>query len=179
APKYNGINGIDALNVALQKQFNPPDRSKRELQVGYRTYRVGDKILQLKNQPDDDVFNGDIGILEEIVYSREDVNNQNRMVVDFDGIIVEYTSETFMNITHAYCISVHKAQGSEYPIVIMPMANEYGIMLQKRLLYTAVSRAYESLIMIGQKQAFLNGVKRRDHYERKTTLKDRILRILG
>ncbi|MBQ2685784.1 MAG: ATP-dependent RecD-like DNA helicase [Erysipelotrichaceae bacterium] len=178
-PKYNGINGIDALNVALQKQFNPPDRSKRELQVGYRTYRVGDKILQLKNQPDDDVFNGDIGILEEIVYSREDVNNQNRMVVDFDGIIVEYTSETFMNITHAYCISVHKAQGSEYPIVIMPMANEYGIMLQKRLLYTAVSRAYESLIMIGQKQAFLNGVKRRDHYERKTTLKDRILRILG
>lgn len=178
APKYNGINGIDALNVALQKQFNPPAKGKRELQVGYRTYREGDKILQLKNQPDDDVFNGDIGILEEIIYSKEDINNQNRLIVNFDGVIVEYTSETFMNITHAYCVSVHKAQGSEYPIVIMPMANEYGIMLQKRLLYTAVSRAYESLIMIGQKQAFLAGVKRKEYYDRKTTLLDRIQKYL-
>ncbi|MBQ7223707.1 MAG: ATP-dependent RecD-like DNA helicase [Erysipelotrichaceae bacterium] len=175
APKYQGVNGIHSLNNALQKEFNPPAKNKRELQVGYRTFREGDKILQLKNQPDDDVFNGDIGILEEIIYAREDINNQNRIIVNFDGIIVEYTSDTFINITHAYCISVHKAQGSEYPIVIMPIVNEYGIMLQKRLIYTAVTRANVNLIIIGQKEAFFRGIHRITHYERKTTLKDKLL----
>ncbi len=175
APQYRGLNGIDALNIALQKEFNPPSHSKRELVVGFRTFREGDKILQLKNQPDDDVFNGDIGILIEIVFAKEDVNHQNRLIVDFEGIIVEYTSETFVNITHAYCISVHKAQGSEYPIVVMPVLNEYNIMLQKRLLYTGVTRANKHLILIGQKEAFLRGVNNTNHYERKTTLQKRLL----
>lgn len=179
APQYKGINGIDALNMALQKQFNPPAKNKRELVIGYRTYREGDKILQLKNQPDDDVFNGDIGILIEVIYAREDVNHQNRLVVDFEGIIVEYSSETFINISHAYCISVHKSQGSEYPVVIMPVVDEYRIMLQKRLLYTGVTRANKHLILIGQKTAFLRGVNNISHYERKTTLKARLLEHLN
>ena len=176
APKHMGLNGINNLNVALQQRFNPPDKSKRELKVGYRTFREQDKIIQLKNQPDDDVFNGDLGIIVEIIYAREDVNNQDRIICDFEGRMVEYTYETFSNITHAYCISVHKAQGSEYPIVIMPMDLEYGIMLQKRLIYTAVSRAYKSLIMIGDKQAFFKGINTRDHYSRKTTLQWRLTR---
>ena len=179
APIYRGTNGIDAMNMALQAKFNPPAKEKRELDVGYRTYREGDKILQLKNQPEDEVYNGDIGILIEIIYAREDVNHQNRMIVDFDGIMVEYTAETFANITHAYCVSVHKAQGSEYPIVIMPMCHQYGIMLQKRLLYTAVTRANRSLILIGQKEAFLKGVANIDRQERRTTLRKRLLEYCG
>lgn len=174
APKHLGLNGINSLNVALQNEFNPKEKGKRELQIGYRTYRLYDKILQLKNQPDDDVFNGDIGILVEIIYPNEDINGQKRIIVDFDGRLVEYTNETFANITHAYCMSVHKAQGSEYPIIIMPFDKEYGIMLQKRLIYTAVSRAYKNLIMIGDLSAFYQGIHTIDHYSRKTTLKERI-----
>ncbi len=174
APKHNGLNGINSLNVALQKQFNPYSKDKRQLEVGYRTFRVNDKILQLKNQPDDDVYNGDIGIIREIIYSHEDINDQNRIIIDFDGKIVEYTSETFGNITHGYCMSVHKSQGSEYPIVIMPMDNEYGIMLQKRLIYTAVTRAYKSLVFIGEQSAFYKGILRKDFHNRKTTLKEKL-----
>ena len=179
APKYSGINGIDALNVALQKEFNPPSQHKRELQIGYRIYREGDKILQLKNQPDDDVYNGDIGILIEVIPAREDHDHQNRLIVDFDGSIVEYTSDSFINITHAYCVSVHKAQGSEYPIVIMPFADEYGYMLQKKLIYTGVTRAYKSLIMVGSRSAFFKGIKREEIYERKTSLREKLMRAFG
>ncbi|MCR5067389.1 MAG: ATP-dependent RecD-like DNA helicase [Erysipelotrichaceae bacterium] len=174
SPKHMGLNGINNLNVALQKRFNPPSQEKREIRAGYRTFRQYDKVIQLKNQPDDDVFNGDIGIIEDIIFAHEDVNNQDRLICDFDGRIVEYTRETFGNITHAYCISVHKAQGSEYPIVILPMDMDYGIMLQKRLIYTAVSRAYRSLIIIGEKAAFYKGINTTDHYVRATRLKERI-----
>lgn len=128
--------GIDRLNAALQQCLNPPEQGKREWKAGYRTFREGDKILQLKNQPDDDVYNGDIGMLVEIVYANEDEAGKNRLIVDFEGIPVEYTSDNLLNISHAYCISVHKSQGSEYPIVIMPVVRDYGIMLQRRLIYT-------------------------------------------
>lgn len=176
APKYNGIAGIDALNIALQKLCNPSDSEKRELKVGYRLYREGDKILQLKNQPDDDVFNGDIGTLVEIIYANEDISKNNRLIVDFDGIFVEYTPDYFNNITHAYCISVHKSQGSEYPIVIMPIVKEYGFMLQRRLIYTGISRAKRSLVLLGDSDCFKKAIATTDHHVRKTTLKKRIER---
>lgn len=175
APKHSGINGIDRLNKILQQEFNPADENKKELSLGYRIFRENDKVLQLKNQPDDDVYNGDIGIIKEIIFAQEDFNNLNRIIVDFDGRIVEYNNDNFSNITHAYCMSVHKAQGSEYPIVILPISNEYSIMLQKRLIYTAVTRAYKSLIFIGQKQAFYKGINTIEHYDRKTTLKERLI----
>jgi len=177
APKYKGKNGIDALNVCLQNQFNPPNKNKNELVVGYRTFRVGDKVLQLKNQPDDDVYNGDIGVIVDIIYAKDDFNGQNRIICDFDGIVVEYTSETFMDISLAYCMSIHKAQGSEYPIVIMPMSLEYGIMLQKRLLYTGITRANKSLVLIGQKDAFFKGINSKSFYHRNTTLKERLIKV--
>jgi len=170
APMYSRQAGIDALNHAVQKMVNPPYPSLNELQVGYITFREGDKILQLKNQPTDDVYNGDIGILIEVIPAKNDENKQNRLVVDFDGRIVEYTSETFDNITLAYCISIHKSQGSEYPIVILPVLNEQKIMLQRRLLYTAITRSSKSLILIGEKSAFLYGLSRKDENPRKTCL---------
>lgn len=175
AAKYNGVAGIDRLNAALQECLNPASPSKRELKVGYRLFREQDKILQLKNQIDDDVYNGDIGKLIEIIYPEEDINHQARFVVDYDGIIVEYTQETFQNITHAYCISVHKSQGSEYPIVIMPIVQEAAFMLQKRLIYTGITRAKKSLILIGDKNVFLQGLLKSQERRRKTTLSMRIL----
>lgn len=174
APKYNGLVGIDALNHALQKAFNPPDEYKRELQVGYKTFREGDKILQLKNQVDDDVYNGDIGILVEIVYPFEDENNQNRLIIDFEGNYVEYTSDMFINIAHAYCMSVHKSQGNEYPIVILLGFKEYGWMLQRRLYYTAITRAANYLICMGEYEAFNKAVEHSHHRPRQTYLKQRL-----
>ncbi len=179
APMHNGPNGIDCLNQQLQQEFNPNDSNKRQLNVGYHIFREKDKVLQLKNQPDDDVYNGDIGIIIEIIFAKEDVDNLDKIVVDFDGRIVEYTPDNFVNITHAYCMSVHKAQGSEYPIVILPMTNQYSIMLQKRLIYTAVTRAYKSLIIIGDKKAFYKGINTIENYSRKTTLKERLIDCYG
>lgn len=174
APKYSGQAGIDAMNHALQRLCNPESPFKQELQSGYRLFREGDKILQLKNQPDDDVYNGDIGILEEIILDVDDVDRKNRIIVNYDGILVEYTSELFSNITHAYCISIHKSQGSEYPIVIMPVVREHMFMLSKRLLYTGITRAKKSLILIGEYDTFLRGIHTLDRKERLTTLKHRI-----
>lgn len=174
ASMYNGIAGIDRLNRSLQDTFNPKTELVREAKIGYKIFRENDKILQLKNQPDDDVYNGDIGVLIEIIYPKEDHNNQLRLIVDFDGIFVEYTQETFQNITLAYCVSVHKSQGSEYPIIIMPVVFEQKIMLQRKLLYTAVTRAKKSLILIGDINAFEFGIKNNDFHERKSTLQQRL-----
>lgn len=174
APKYSGNVGIDALNRELQKLCNPPEEWKVELTVGYRTFREGDKILQLKNQPEDDVYNGDIGILEEIILAEDSEDKRNTIVVNFDGNLVIYSSENFNNITHAYCVSIHKSQGSEYPIVIMPLVREYYYMLSKKLLYTGITRARKSLILLGDKEMLLHGISSQDK-DRETTLCERIL----
>lgn len=175
SPMYNGIAGIDTLNSVLQKMINPSDAHRRELKIGYRIFRENDKVLQLKNQPDDNVFNGDIGKIVEIVYASEELSKQHKIVIDFDGTIVEYSGEQIGNITHAYCISIHKSQGSEYPIVIMPIVKEHSYMLQKRLLYTGITRAKSSLILLGDKEVFLKSIHAKERTIRNTTLTKRIL----
>ena len=172
---YGGAGGIDVLNNALQAAFNPQDGTKREYRSGYVTFRTGDKVLQLKNQPDDDVYNGDIGILEEILEASETADKTPVLVVNFDENYVEYTPETIPNITLAYCISVHKAQGSEYPAVIMPMSGQQAILLQRKLIYTGVTRARRRLVLIGEQNAFEKGVEVSERHVRKTGLKDKII----
>lgn len=174
APMYGGVCGIDQLNLSLQKQCNPCSADKKELQVGYRLFREHDKVLQLKNLPDLDVYNGDIGVIEEIVKASEDLNHQNRIFVNFDGNIVEYTQENFGLLTHAYCISIHKSQGSEYPIVILPIVSEHYHMLTLRLVYTAITRAKKSLVILGSKEVFDKIINRQDMTQRHTTLCSRI-----
>ena len=169
--------GIDRLNAALQECFNPHDSSLNEWKSGHRIFRENDKILQLKNQVDDGVYNGDIGLLVEVIPASEDFQNQSRLIVDFDGVFAEYTSENLTNITHAYCISVHKSQGSEYPIVILPIVNEATFMLQRRLIYTAVSRAKKSLVLLGSKELFAKAVLKEEKQLRNTTLKMRMLKM--
>lgn len=174
SPMYSGIMGIDNLNHALQKLLNPEDSFKRELKIGSITFRENDKILQLKNQPTDDVYNGDIGILIEIIHAKESDDKQNHIIVDFDGRIVEYSSDNFQNITLAYCISIHKSQGSEYPIVFIPILNEHKNMLRKRLLYTAITRASKALILLGSQSLFIESAKLEKERKRETTLLKRL-----
>ncbi len=173
---YGGVAGIDNLNNALQACFNPPSSDRREWKVGFRTYREGDKILQLKNLPDDNVYNGDIGTLIDIIYPSENESKKVEFLIDFDGVFVEYTPEQFELISHAYCISVHKSQGSEYPLVIMPVVKSYHRMLQRRLIYTGITRAKKSLILIGEKEAIQKGVDQVELHQRKTTLQQRLKR---
>ncbi len=160
SPMYQGAQGIDQLNIKLQAMFNPPSPDKRELAVGHRIYREGDKILQLKNRPDDGVYNGDIGILKNILYKHETLEKKDSLIVSFDGDIIEYMPQDFITITHAFCLSVHKAQGNEFSIVLMPIVYAHRHMMSKALIYTGISRAKRSLILVGSKEIFLEGIKR-------------------
>lgn len=174
AAKYNGSHGIDTLNFMLQKMCNPPAVHKRELKVGYQLFREGDKILQLKNQPDDHVFNGDIGILVEITTKEENADHKAHMIVDFEGTIVEYTPDMFINLKHAYCMSVHKAQGSEYPIVIVVGTRQHQFMMQRRLLYTAITRSSKALILMGEPSVFEHAAQNDHSFSIETTLIERM-----
>lgn len=175
APMYNGVAGIDALNDCLQELLNPKDEYKNELRVGKRLYREGDKILQLKNRVDDNIFNGDIGILEEIHYKDNFEYLSDTMIVNFDGEYVEYKPNDFYTMTHAYCMSIHKSQGNEFKIVIMPVVKDYSIMLKKNLIYTGLTRAKQSLFVLGQPQAMKFAIENSHDERRKTTLKEKIL----
>ncbi len=175
APKYAGTNGIDALNSDIQALFNPPSEEKKELKIGHKVFREGDKILQLKNQMDDDVYNGDIGILMEIIHKNESTDNMEKVLVNYDGNVVTYSGDTLINITHAYCISIHKSQGSEYNIVIMPILKEYYGMLSKKLIYTGITRAKNALMFVGSPETLKNGLSIYER-ERKTTLKERLIK---
>lgn len=163
APMYKGINGIDNLNKVLQKIFNPKSDDKNETYDADVTYREGDKVLQLENMPDDNVFNGDIGFIEKI--------SGTEITINFDGNKVKYKPKDYKAIKHGYAISVHKAQGSEFEIVIMPIIKEYRIMLYKKLVYTAITRAKRSLILVGDPECFSKAIYNQGNKERNTNLK--------
>lgn len=139
------------------------------------TYRVGDKILQLKNQPDDDVYNGDIGTLIDIEFNEENEDGKTTVFVQFDDALVSYTLDNISNITLAYCISIHKSQGSEYPIVIMPIVFSHYHMLQRKLIYTGITRARQSLILLGSKNVFMKGIETEDRHIRLSSLKEKLI----
>ena len=170
APIYKTQTGIDSLNKMLQNIMNPQNKNKNELASGETTYREGDKILQLVNDSDNSVSNGDIGYIESIITEK----NKKQVVINFDGTKVTYTPKDFINITHGYAISVHKSQGSEFKLVIIPFSPSYKRMLYNKLIYTAITRAKEKLILIGDPQAFVYAIKNNYVEYRKTTLKELI-----
>lgn len=175
APMYRGPAGIDKLNEILQEILNPnPDGSRKELIFGDIKYRIGDKVLQLVNQPESHVFNGDMGEIISIFYAKENTEKQDMIIVSFDGIEVTYTRQDLNQITLAYCCSVHKSQGSEFPIVILPVVKSYYRMLRRNLLYTAITRSKQFLILCGEEEAFRLGVERTDELSRLTTLTERL-----
>ena len=171
APMYRGLAGIDRLNGLLQEIFNPnPDGKRKEIAFGDVKFRIGDKVLQLVNQPEDNVFNGDIGEIISIIYAKENTEKQDMIYISFEGNEVEYTRQDLTKITHAYCCSVHKSQGSEFPIVILPITRSYYRMLQRNLIYTAITRSKQSLIICGEEEALRMGIERADESKRQTTL---------
>lgn len=173
APMYKGENGIDNLNVLLQELFNPPSPKKTELHYGEVIYRENDKVLQLQNNPDNNVFNGDIGYIRKII--PKSGKNKEQIMIDFEGVKVEYTKEDLSQIKHAYAITIHKSQGSEFAHVILPITRNYYKMLYNKLIYTGVSRAKKSLVIIGEAQAFLMAVNNDYASSRKTMLKEKLV----
>lgn len=176
APMYRGPAGIDHLNKILQNVLNPKGsgNKRKEVTFGDVSYRIGDKVLQLVNQPEKNVFNGDIGEIISILYARENVEKQDMMIVSFEGTEVTYYRQDFNQITHAFCCSIHKSQGSEFPIVILPVVKSYYRMLRRNLLYTAITRSKEFLILCGEEEAFRMGISRVDDQKRQTTLYEKL-----
>ena len=175
APMYRGPAGIDNLNKMLQEVLNgDPEKKRRELKFGDVVYRTGDKVLQLVNQPEEGVFNGDMGEIVTILFAKENTDHVDKVIISFDGIEVTYTKQDLNQITHAYCCSIHKSQGSEFPIVILPVVRSYYRMLRRNLLYTAITRSKNFLIICGEEEAFRLGVERNDETRRRTTLLEKL-----
>ena len=173
ASMYKGENGIDNLNVLLQDLLNPPNEEKNEFPYYDVVYREQDKVLQLVNNPDCNVYNGDIGYIESIK-EKALPKKHLEIVIDFDGNRVVYTKEDLNSIKHAYAITIHKSQGSEFPHVILPISKNYYKMLYNKLIYTGVSRAKKSLILIGEVTAFQMAISNDYSTDRKTSLKEKL-----
>ncbi|MCR5483556.1 MAG: AAA family ATPase, partial [Bacilli bacterium] len=172
-PMYKGENGIDNINVLLQNIFNPENDSKKEITIGTTVFREKDKIINLVNNVENNIFNGDIGYITKINPKKSD----EIMEVDFYGNKVTFKREELSAniIKHAYAMSIHKSQGSEFNHVIMPISKEYSRMLYNKLIYTGVSRARKSLLLIGDEEAFIRGVNNSYSEIRKTALKELLL----
>ena len=167
APMYKTKCGIDMINQRLQVIFNPKDKSKKELVVGDVIFREGDKVIELTNMPDENIYNGDIGIISQIV-----TQPAKKITIDFDGNEVTFTAANFNKFRLAYAISIHKAQGSEFDVVVMPIVQGYRKMLYRKLVYTGITRSKKMLYLIGDKNALRQAVNNTSSDIRRTTIKD-------
>lgn len=147
SPMHRGQVGVGELNLQLQTALNPAAQGKREMRHGSRLFRTGDKVLQTRNNYDKQVFNGDLGRIVEIDFEDQ------RLTIDFDSTVVDYEFGELDELVHAFAMSVHKAQGSEYRAVVMPILTQHYMLLQRNLLYTAVTRAKELVVLVGSKKA--------------------------
>ncbi|MED4162711.1 ATP-dependent RecD-like DNA helicase [Halalkalibacterium halodurans] len=179
APMYKGNAGINELNAMLQELFNPASEQRRELRFGDIVYRTGDVVLQLVNNPDENVYNGDRGEIVAILFAKETVEKQDQVVISFDGVEVIYYRKDLSQITHAYCTSIHKAQGSEFPTVVMPIIRNYSRMLKRNLLYTGITRAKQYLLMCGEVSAMERAIQELDEDGRNSMLKEKLQAVLG
>lgn len=164
-PMQKGICGASNLNQVLQEAMNP---SQSYLKRGGTQYRLCDKVMQIRNNYDKEVFNGDIGTISKV-----DMEERN-LTVDFDGREINYDISELDELTLAYATTIHKSQGSEYPIVVMPMTMSHFIMLQRNLLYTGVTRAKKILVLIGEKKALYYAIKNEMTAARNTKLSERL-----
>ena len=168
SPMYRGLVGVDNLNKELQQRLNP---NQQGLKFGNRLIKVQDKVMQVRNNYDKDVFNGDIGIVSHID------KQKYRVEVDFYGRPVFYEREEMEDITLAYAVSVHKSQGSEYKSVVMPLLTQHYIMLQRNLFYTALTRAKELSVIVGSYKALYIAIKNDQPVKRNCLIKERLIKI--
>lgn len=168
-PMQRGTVGAGNLNLLLQKAVNPGEDGLKRAGV---LYRCGDKVMQIRNNYDKEVFNGDIGRVSSV-----DLEDRS-LVVDFDGRSVEYDVSELDELVLAYATTIHKAQGSEYPIVVMPVLMSHFVMLQRNLIYTGITRAKKILVIVGTKRALAYAVRNVTVTKRNTMLKERLQRAL-
>jgi exodeoxyribonuclease V alpha subunit len=164
APMYRGTAGVNRLNAALQQSLNPSGRGRK---IGETTLREGDRVIQLRNDYDRDVFNGDIGT---VARAEKDVD----LVVEFEGRRVSYDAEAARDLALAYAISVHKSQGSEYPAVVVVLLPEHHVMLQRNLIYTALTRGTKLVVLVGSRRAVARAVNNARPMRRCTRLASRL-----
>lgn len=165
SPMHRFLCGVENLNLMLQEQLNPK-KNQDELKYSSQTFRVGDKVMHIRNNYQKNVFNGDIGFIQDI--------NNEKLTVDYFDHIVTYEKNELNELTLAYASSVHKSQGSEYKVVIIPLSTSHYIMLQRNLLYTAVTRAKQKVIIIGSKKALMTAVQSNRTQKRYTLLAERL-----
>ena len=164
-PMNQGPLGTQALNQALQQKLNPHGATLKHRD---RLFRGGDKVMQLKNNYDKNVFNGDIGIIQKV-----DVEEEGLSIL-FEGETIQYTGEELDQLTLAYATTIHKSQGSEYKAVVLVLTKNHWVMLQRNLLYTAITRAREQLVIVGQKVAIWRSVENNPAIDRNTLLAERL-----
>ena len=163
APIYKGTCGINEINMAIQSRFND---NEEQIEYGELIYKVNDRVMQLVNRPEDNIFNGDIGYIEEIYKE----GNKVKIVIDYDGNYVTYEKTELNQITLSYACSIHKAQGSEFENVIIPFIDNYNFMLNKNLTYTAITRAKKKLILCGSSNVFYKSIEPTNVVTRQTSL---------
>lgn len=171
APMYKGQAGINNLNQLMQELLNPLDNST-EFAFNEIRFRKGDKVLHLVNDAQLNVFNGDIGYITDLIPAKYTESKQDEIMMDFDGSEVTYPRNEWLKITLAYAMSIHKSQGSEFQVVILPITRQSGRMLQRNLIYTAVTRSKSKLILLGEYSAFDYAIKNEGD-KRKTLLVQR------
>ena len=167
APMYKTVNGIDAINQELQDIFNEKQKKKKEIKVGEFLYREGDKVIELTNMPEENVYNGDIGVISRIVTGKK-----SEIYIDYDGNTVKYTASNFLKFKPAYAISIHKAQGSEFDVVMIPIVKSFNKMLYRKLIYTGITRCKKKLYLIGDIQALKVAIQNTDSNLRRSSIKD-------
>lgn len=168
SPMYRGPAGVDALNVSLQSRLNPPASNKPEKTLLGQTFRLGDKLMQLRNNYDKDVYNGDIG-----QFTALNLVDQT-FTIDFEGRSVVYDWSELDQLQLAYAVSVHKAQGSEFPAVVIPLVTQHYMMLQRNLLYTAITRAKKLCVLVGSRRAIGIAVRNNKVAQRHSGLEFRL-----
>ena len=170
SPMYKGLNGIDNINKIVREIFNPKDDKKKEYKLSEVLLREDDKVIQLTNMPEENVYNGDIGLIDRISNG-----TKKEIYVDYDSNLVKYTPSNFNNIRQAYAISIHKAQGSEFDVVVLPIVKGFNKMLYQKLIYTAVTRAKKKLYIVGDIKALEYASENTNNDIRKTTIKDYLI----
>jgi exodeoxyribonuclease V alpha subunit len=169
SPMHRGVVGVGMLNESLQAALNPAGVNAPQRQVGNRIYRAGDRVMQLRNNYDKDVYNGDMGVITGV-----DLEMQ-KLTVMMDGRAVFYDFLELDELVHAFAISVHKSQGSEFPAVVIPVLTSHYMMLQRNLLYTAITRARRLVVLVGQPRAIALAVRNDQVAARYTGLRSRLL----